>query len=364
MTLMAEVRVCSSSAQDDIARLCAAIAKNDPRAVCKPEMGRAEFPWGLARMRAERDLLVINAEAADEDALATMKFVMATRLDEIATARKPQIIWTGDGTNETVLPNFSEMRVRRWRDVTPHMRRITLAGGGKIGRFVSDSVHIRVLIPPTALAVPEWPVPGPDGRPKWPADDKRPASRLYTVRSVDLTAGEIDVDFVLHETVGVASSWAMNVTEGAIVGITGPGGRKIPGDAGWYLLAGDETAIPAMARMLERFPEDARGVALIEVADGSEEQALTTRAQIEIRWVHRNGAAPGNHTLLEDAIRAVTLPEKAFTWIGAEQQTVRAIRDYWRKDLALKNEDHYAMAYWTFGKSQGGGLTGNTQGVS
>jgi NADPH-dependent ferric siderophore reductase len=362
MTLLAEARVRSSSAQGDIVRLCEAIAKNDPRAVCRPEAGRAEFPWGLATMRAEPDLLVINAEAADEEALATVKFVMAIRLDEIAAHEKPQIVWTGDGADATVLPSFSEMRVRRWHDVTPHMRRITLGGGEKIERFVSDSVHIRVLIPPAGLAVPEWPVPGPDGRPKWPADDKRPASRLYTVRSVDLAAGEISVDFVLHETAGVASSWAMNVHEGAVVGITGPGGRKIPGDVGGYLLAGDETAIPAIARMLERFPSDARGIALIEVENAGEEQPLENKSQIEIRWLHRDGAAAGNNTLLEDAIRAAKLPDKAFAWIGAEQQTVRAIRDYWRKDLCLKNTDHYAMAFWTFGKSQGGGLTGNASG--
>ena len=128
-------------------------------------------------MRAEPDLLVVNAEAADAEALATVKFVMAIRLDEIAANEKPQIVWTGDGADAKVLPNFSEMRVRGWHDVTPHMRRITLGGGDKIERFVSDSVHIRVLIPPAGLAVPEWPVPGPDGRPKWPADDKRPASR-------------------------------------------------------------------------------------------------------------------------------------------------------------------------------------------
>jgi NADPH-dependent ferric siderophore reductase len=359
--LVSEARVRSTSAQQDIVRLCAAIAKGDPRAVCRPDAGRAVFPWGLARMRAEPEALVLNAEAADDEALATLKFVLAIRLDEIAANDKPQIVWTGDGADAKILPNFSEMRVRRWRDVTPHMRRITLRGD-RIERFVSDSVHIRVLIPPAGLAIPEWPVPGPDGRPKWPADDKRPASRLYTVRRVDVAAGEIDVDFVLHETAGVASGWAMNVTAGAIVGITGPGGRKIPHDAGWYLLAGDETALPAMSRMLERFPADARGIALIEIADAREQQAIETVSQIEIKWLHRNGAAPGNNTLLEDAIRAVTLPEKAFAWIGAEQAAVRAVRDHWRKDLGLDNNDHYAMAYWTFGKSQGGGLTGNTGG--
>jgi NADPH-dependent ferric siderophore reductase len=360
MTFVAEVRVRSTNAQGDIARLCAELETKDPRAVCKPEVGRADFPWGAATMRAEMDTLVVRAEAPDQDKLSMMKFIMATRLDEIAVQDKPQIVWTGDGTELKTLPNFSEMRVTRWRDVTPHMRRITLAGGDNIERFVSDSVHVRVLIPPKGLAVPEWPMPGPDGRPKWPADDKRPASRLYTVRSVDLAKGEIDVDFVLHETAGIASGWATNITEGSVVGITGPGGRKIPGDAGWYLLAGDETAIPAMSRMLERFPADAKGIALIEVEDGREEQKIESKSQIEIRWLHRNGAAPGNNTLLEDAIRATKLPEKAFCWIGAEQQVVRAVKDYWRNDLKLANEDTYAMAYWTFGKPQGGGLTGNT----
>jgi hypothetical protein len=128
VTKLAEARVHSTSGQQDIIRLCEAIEKADPRAVCRLDAGRAEFPLGSATTRVEPHLLVLNAEAADEEGLATVKFLMAIRLDEIAT-EKPNIVWTGDGSDAKVLPNFSEMRVRRWRHVTPRIRRITLGGG-------------------------------------------------------------------------------------------------------------------------------------------------------------------------------------------------------------------------------------------
>ena len=69
------------------------------------------------------------------------------------------------------------------------------------------------------------------------------------------------------------------------VGILGPGGGEGP-VADWVVLAGDETALPAIGRILEELPSDARGVAIVEVADAREEQDLPHPPGVALRWLH------------------------------------------------------------------------------
>jgi NADPH-dependent ferric siderophore reductase len=127
--------------------------------------------------------------------------------------------------------------------------------------------------------------------------------------------------------------------------------------ADWHLLAGDETALPAIARVLESLPPLSRGVALIEVADGAEEQDLAVPEGFELRWLHRNGAAPGTTTLLADAVRSVPVPADAgtvFVWAGCEFAAFKTIRAYVRKELKLAKEQHLVTSYWRRGVSEDG----------
>ena len=62
----------------------------------------------------------------------------------------------------------------------------------------------------------------------WPAGQARPAIRTYTVRRFDAGAGELDVDFVLHDGHGPAADWARDVRPGCWVGVSEPGGRYQP----------------------------------------------------------------------------------------------------------------------------------------
>src|SRR5437016_8029111 len=86
------------------------------------------------------------------------------------------------------------LRVRRTRQLTPHMRRITLAGEALAGFPTdSDGGHIKLLLPRPGQVEPVLPTLGPDG-PIWPADDIRPIARTYTVGRHDPAAGELDID--------------------------------------------------------------------------------------------------------------------------------------------------------------------------
>lgn len=344
-TLVAEARVSRDDAADLAARLLTHIGASDFRPLCFPETGRVRYPWGEAVMTAEPGNLLLRAEAGEERHLSAVKFMIVTRLEEIAREAVAGLVWQGDGCDAVTIPGFRELRLAGWRDITPRIRRLTFSGEN-LAVYESGSMHVSLLFPPEGLATPEWPRPGADGRTVWPPDDRRPAARIYTIRSIDVGRGTLDIDFVRHGT-GVASAFAEDPRAGALIGCAGPIGRKIP-EADFYLLAGDETAIPAMARILAGAPAAARGVAFVEVDGVDERQPLASRASIDVRWLYRNGEAAGTTTLLEDAARSIPLPtdKSIFAWAAAETTAVRALRTHWRNDLGLSTEQNLAVAYW------------------
>lgn len=226
---------------------------------------------------------------------------------------------------------------------TPRLRRVTLAGPDMDG-FVSASAedHVKVFFPQVdgELIVPEF---GPGG-PRWPTSGPRPLARDYTPRRFD--ANELVLDIVLHDG-GVASGWAERARLGDVVGVAGPRGSHVvdPSVRG-FLLAADETGLPALARRLEELPAGAEVAAAIEVLDGDDEQELTTAAEVvAVRWVHR---ASGGR--LADAVRGLPLPAgPCFAWAAGEAASVNEIRRYWLDDLGLDPDTVSARGYWRAG---------------
>jgi NADPH-dependent ferric siderophore reductase len=348
----AEVKI--ADPEHVIAQVFEHYAEHDAEIVPIKGGSSASFYLGEVSMQAGPNNIVMNVKADDETGLAFMKSLAASHLVEFAEGERPRFAWTGDGVGLSQFPNFREMTVERIIDVTPRMRRITLSGSD-LGRYATHGPHLMLFVPPGGSAMPEWPVPGEDGLPIWPADDRRPHVRSYTVRSLDLAAGTIDVDFVLHGDHGVGSRWALNARPGDIIGARGPTGRRRP-EADWYLLVGDETALPVIARTLESLPANAKGVAIIEVSEESEQQPFKFNADIEIRWLHRNGAEPGTTSLLVDAVRAVEMPPtstRIHAMAGVEYTAFKAIRRYWRDELKLDRKDVLPVAYWRRGRAQG-----------
>lgn len=313
--------------------------------------GRIETVFGVAGLEACDRCLKLVAEGRDDTALAYVKLSLAEHLLILAGDENPLIVWSGDGAAGHPLPYFREMRVVRSLDVTPHMRRITLAGED-LGRFATGGLHVRLLFPRDKSVEMAWPVTGEDGRPRWPAGDARPDVRIYTIRRIDVAAGLVDIDFVKHESASMPGArFASEARPGDLVGMTGPGGGSVAG-ADWYLLAGDETALPAISRIVETLPATAHAVVRIEVADAAEEQRLASPASLDIRWLHHNGAGPGTCDLLPNAVRTADFPDddrRIFVWAGCEYRNFRTIREYLRRDRILSREEHLVVAYWRRG---------------
>lgn len=250
------------------------------------------------------------------------------------------------------------LEVRRVTRITPHVARITL-GGKELEGFHSEGAddHVKLLFPNEGELKPTLPTMTPRGI-VFPEGASRPSTRDYTPRRYDAAAGELDIDFVLHGT-GPGSSWAERARVGDFLGVAGPRGSLIvANDFDWYLLAGDQSGLPAIARRLEELPEGARAIVFVEVPDATEHQRFDTRANVTLTWLHRNGAEPGTTDLLEKAIRGMTFPPgDGFAWAAGESSAMHAIREhlvnergmhkswvrvigYWKRDIPDHEEDH------------------------
>ncbi|MFD1333247.1 DUF2218 domain-containing protein, partial [Methylopila musalis] len=249
------------------------------------------FPFALGRFEAEPDALRIVAEAEDADLLFELQAEIEEHVEEFAGRAALPLAWSGDAAPRPERPpNVRLATVVGARRLSPGFRRVTLACPRPL-RFTSpNDLHVKLLAPPKGHA-PEWPTFGPDGGFRWPSGPGRPEVRKYTVRSFDLAAGTLDLDFALHDDAGPGARWGAEAQPGDVVGLVGPGGRAAKA-ADWLLLAGDETALPAIARILETAAPQTRGVAVIELADPADRQAIAAPAGVELRWLTRGRDAP------------------------------------------------------------------------
>lgn len=235
-------------------------------------------------------------------------------------------------------------------DITPHMRRIRV-GGPELEGFSSPghADHIKVF-----LSADGRPLPRPDRHPDglvWPDDVPKPFMRDYTPRYHDPVALTLDLDFVLHGD-GPASTWAANAKVGDPLIIGGPRGTiRVPEAFDWYFLAGDETALPAIARRIEELPAHKPVLAIIEVPEAADEQVFAPREDLTIHWIHRNGVEAGARNLiLERAIETPFLAGEGFAFVAGEAQMAKAMRAH-LVNRGFSNDYIRAAGYWVRGES-------------
>ncbi|WHT16466.1 siderophore-interacting protein [Crossiella sp. CA-258035] len=256
------------------------------------------------------------------------------------------------GTSAEKVPypiRIRQAEVRAVRPVGAGLVRVTLGGPGTEGfEAHAPDEHVKLIFPEPdgSLRLPE-----PNGLMlRWPRP--APTSREYTVRRYDPATGELDLDIALHES-GLGADWARTVQPGEPVHVAGPpGGRIVPHTFDRYLLAGDLTALPAIARWLEELPRTAKGWAFIEVADATEEIELSAPEGVEVRWLHRGALPPGTAGLLAPAVQQVSLPEgeRIHVWVAGEAGEIKPLRR-WVKELGLGKGEQDITGYWKRGEA-------------
>lgn len=184
--------------------------------------------------------------------------------------------------------------------------------------------------------------------------EELPSTRTYTIRRFDLDHGRIWIDFVVHGDDGVAGPWAATARPGDPVVLGGVGGGYSPDPrADRHLLAGDESAVPAIASALEAMPADARGVALLEVGSAADELDLTAPDGVEVRWLHRDGAEAGTSTVLVDAVRALDWPTgDVQVFAHGERGAMKALRPHLTDERGVDRSRMSLSAYWAHGRGE------------
>ncbi|MFC4603062.1 siderophore-interacting protein [Rhodococcus kronopolitis] len=236
------------------------------------------------------------------------------------------------------------LTVLRTERLTPHLVRVYLGGPG-FDDFVPNAhadAYVKLLF----------------------GSDDEPVLRTYTVRRVDDEKREISIDFVVHGDDGLAGPWAASAQPGQTLRLRGPGGAYAPrDDADWHLMAGDESALPAISAALEALPASAVARVFVEVSGPEGELDLRSAADVEVTWVHRGGPADevgddlaGDRAPLIDAVRrAPWLPGQPQVFIHGEAHAVmHGLRGYIRKDRGVSAEWASISGYWRRGRSEEG----------
>ncbi|WP_019929970.1 siderophore-interacting protein [Nocardia sp. BMG111209] len=225
--------------------------------------------------------------------------------------------------------------VQRTQRLTDHLIRVHLGGPGfdtfQPNGFTDAYVKLQF--------------PGPDGD----------SVRTYTVRSIDPAAREIAIDFVYHGDEGIAGPWAAAAQPGDPLIMVGPGGAYSPRpEADRHLLAGDDSALPAIAAACAALPADAAGRVFVEVGSPADEVDFERPAGVVLTWVHRGDAAPGEN--LVAAVRAEPWPEgRVQVFIHGEAEAVmHGLRPYIRKERGVPADLASISGYWRLGRTEEG----------
>ncbi|MDG4800349.1 siderophore-interacting protein [Micromonospora sp. WMMD980] len=286
------------------------------------------------------------------------------------------------------------VEVRAVRRLGPSFLRVTFTGAD-LDRFADNGYDQRIkLALPVVDGVPGELPDGPEWYQRWrdlPAERRSPI-RTYTVRAARPEESEVDVDMALHGDGGPATRWARRARPGDRLALVGP-------DAGWpgehggvefrppagavLLLAGDETAAPAICAILDRLPAGARGHALVEVPEAGDVLPCRVPAGVTVTWLPRAGAPHGarlSPAVTDLAARLLPAPARSpageapaevdvdrdvlwevperpdgaalYAWLAGEAAVIRGLRRHLVTERGMDRRAVAFMGYWRAGRAE------------
>jgi len=251
-------------------------------------------------------------------------------------------------------PRFRIVALLRREPITPRLVRCTFGGDDLEGFPTPDpAASVRVLFPrlgTTDIVMPEWNgneflLPGSDGGTRL-----RPSIRTLTPRFVRTDPAELDVDVVLHGG-GLASSWVESADVGAVAAVSGPGrGYAIAADGPPHLLAGDESAIPAMSQLLEVLPPSTPVVVHVEIDDPTARHDLPAHPRAEVHWHERPADAPPGDTLVA-AVETATIADDTRVWAAGEAAAMQRLRRHLFETRGMPRPRTTIRGYWKHGRA-------------
>jgi NADPH-dependent ferric siderophore reductase len=244
---------------------------------------------------------------------------------------------------------FSFGRVVEKTELNPRLIRIVFA--------VDDLVQLEV--PDVADAAVGLYFPAPGER-KAPAMENRdgvwsyydiepmPEGRNYSVRNLNRSTGVMTIDFVVHDH-GTATLWAQRAEIGEEVAMSYARSWYRPEPTTeWQLLVADLAGLPALARIIEELPANARATAIVEVCEDGDLAYLPKRDDVEL--IAKVGSGNGfGESRLGDAVEEFVHTEgRGYCWFAAEAKASRVARKHLRKEYGWKADQCDIIGYWRF----------------
>ena len=292
---------------------------------------------GSLRVTGDRKKTNLELSAKTPALLQQLRDAVALRMEKLETV----VTWEpGAGSRHpAILSIASVVGVER---ISPSYTRVTIEGAD-LARFAEGSFHFRLLLGPEGAG---WPEIDAGGVTTWPGGGMSAWHRpVYTTRSItfdDNDMARLAFDVFLHEG-GRVTEWTRSLAVGTEIAITGAGGGgRAASEAAWHCLIGDETAMPVIARLLERLPENAKGIATVIIPDAKDAQNLNHPDGVSLNWVLRD-----QNTSPVTILSEIDLPEQdRFIYVAAERDEVAAARIH-LKDRGLAKAEASCFSYWT-----------------
>lgn len=268
-----------------------------------------------------------------------------------------------------LLPTSRRMltgEVLRVRQLSPSMVGITI-GGPELEHFEyqgADQFFRFFFRRPgqDVLRMPTWSNDGWIAQFMLMAASTRPHCRIYTARSFRPESNELDIEFVAHGDSSPASGWALRAQPGDPVGLFDEGTTYNPpandpaARAGWQLLVGDESAMPAILSILEGSPEDLRAHVFLEVPHAADIRDITVPDGVVMHWLPRenNHAVPGRLAL--ETLRSAQLPagNPSYAYLAGESDLATGARRFLVNERQVPKADVKFQGYWRHGKASPG----------
>ena len=301
----------------------------------KRESGQVKISAPLGEVIFEKNGVqtFVRFDAPSPPELQLLKELYAARIEKLGVSSAVE--WIAPPEKRPL--NQTRAEVLSCKQISPTFMRMRLIGDFSAYALPEAGLHFRFLLGPKGSDLPTLDEKGltywPSGLAAW----HRP---VFTVRRIADTHDWVDVDIALHEG-GRTTHWCRNVLPGTIVGLNGPSGSKMP-IASRLGLFGDETAMPAILRILDATPSTTKAAATIAIRDPADAQEIYSSADVSLSW----GEMRHEITLLKDLKNLELSQEDLFVFFAGERALADQARAY-LKTSGLASSQFRVATYWT-----------------
>jgi NADPH-dependent ferric siderophore reductase len=238
---------------------------------------------------------------------------------------------------------FREARVTDLTRMSPYLTSVQLSGPDLEGfdrGLPAASVRLLVAELHRDVVIPTW-----NGNEFLLADGSRPTIRTLTPVRFDEDALQLEVQVVRHGN-GPLSDWVAHVRIGDVVAVSGTGrGYEVDAEPRHLLVAGDESALPAITVLMRELRPDLEMTVLVEVRSAAARIEVPERPGSTVQWLPAHADATPSDALVA-AVVATELSEDVRLWVAGEAAAMQRIRRNLFEERGLPRSSGVVRGYW------------------